>query len=156
MDPWVQLETINMGPGQTIPHPPSIPLSSPFSSHQSYHLSLLPLFSLLLSFPTPHPPPPFSSTPILFFSPPLNSKPSHSIFKLTKYIYIKSTTVYVPSSKLELSQPLSSQRVCPFRRLEKKLRTLPTLCLNFTLHGKSKLLFLQFHSTVMVNIPSAI
>jgi hypothetical protein len=67
------------------------------------------------------------------------------------YIYIKSTTVtvYVPSLELGLSQsqPLSRQRVCPsprteggphspageglgepqFRRLEKKLSTLPTL-----------------------------
>jgi hypothetical protein len=64
----------------------------------------------------------------------------------TKYTNIKSTTVYVPSSELGLSHPLSRQRVCPslqnleggtlrvrgwvecqFRRLEKKLRTLPTL-----------------------------
>jgi hypothetical protein len=30
-----------------------------------------------------------------------------------KYVYIKSTTLYVPSSELELSQPLSRQRVCP-------------------------------------------
>ncbi len=30
-----------------------------------------------------------------------------------KYVYIRSTTVYVPSSKLGLSQPLSRQRVCP-------------------------------------------
>jgi hypothetical protein len=29
------------------------------------------------------------------------------------YIYIKNTTVYVPSSELGLSQPLSRQRVCP-------------------------------------------
>jgi len=63
----------------------------------------------------------------------------------TKYIYIKNTTVYVPSSELGLSQPLSRQRVCPssqnrvgahspageglgesqFRRLEKSL----ALCL---------------------------
>jgi hypothetical protein len=33
--------------------------------------------------------------------------------KHTKYVYIKSTTVYVPSSELGLSQPLSRQRVCP-------------------------------------------
>jgi hypothetical protein len=67
----------------------------------------------------------------------------------TKYVYKKSTTVYVPSLELVLSQPLSRQRVCPspqnrgggahspegeglgesqFRRLEKKLSTLPTLC----------------------------
>ncbi len=66
----------------------------------------------------------------------------------TKYVNIKSTTVYVPSSELGLSQPLSRQRVVPlppepggahspageglgesqFRRLEKKLSTLPTLC----------------------------
>jgi hypothetical protein len=55
---------------------------------------------------------------------------------ITKYVYIKSTTVYVPSSELVLSQTLSRQRVCPspqnrggggahltqsqFRRLEKK------------------------------------
>jgi hypothetical protein len=33
----------------------------------------------------------------------------------TKYVlvYIKSTTVYVPSSELGLSQPLSPWRVCP-------------------------------------------
>jgi hypothetical protein len=31
----------------------------------------------------------------------------------TKYVYIKNTTVYVPSSELGLSQPLSRQRVCP-------------------------------------------
>ncbi len=31
----------------------------------------------------------------------------------TKYVYIKSTTVYVPSSELGLPQPLSSQGVCP-------------------------------------------
>jgi hypothetical protein len=30
----------------------------------------------------------------------------------TKYVYIKSTTLYVPSSELGLSQPLSRQRVC--------------------------------------------
>ena len=67
----------------------------------------------------------------------------------TKYVYIRSTTVYVPSSELGLSQPLSRQRVCPspqnrggrahspageglgesqFRRLEKNLSTLSTLC----------------------------
>ncbi len=66
----------------------------------------------------------------------------------TKYRYIKSTTVYVPSSELGMSQPLSRQRVgaspenrgegahspageglgeSQFRRLEKKLSTLPTL-----------------------------
>ncbi len=67
----------------------------------------------------------------------------------TKYVYIKSTTVYIPSSELGLSQPLSRQLVCPSprnqrgggahssageglgeyqnRRLEKKLSTLPTL-----------------------------
>jgi hypothetical protein len=31
----------------------------------------------------------------------------------TKYVYIKATTVYVPSSELGLSQPVSRQRVCP-------------------------------------------
>jgi hypothetical protein len=35
------------------------------------------------------------------------------ILQPTKYVYIKSTTVYVPSSELGLSQPLSRQRVCP-------------------------------------------
>jgi hypothetical protein len=70
-------------------------------------------------------------------------------------VYItQSTTVYVPSSDLGLSHPLSRQRVCPspryqmgggahspvgqglgesqFRRLEKKLSTLPTPWCNFT------------------------
>ncbi len=62
------------------------------------------------------------------------------------YVYLKSTTVYVPSSELG---PLSRQRVCPppgsggrahspaveglgesqFWRLKIKLSTLPTLCL---------------------------
>ncbi len=70
----------------------------------------------------------------------------------TKYANIKSTTVYVPSLELGLSQPLSPQRVCSsppppknggreahspavegfgesqFRRLQKKLSTLSTLC----------------------------
>jgi hypothetical protein len=31
----------------------------------------------------------------------------------TKYVNIQSTTVYVPSSELGLSHPLSRQRVCP-------------------------------------------
>jgi hypothetical protein len=31
----------------------------------------------------------------------------------TKYVYIKSTTVYVPSSEMGLSLPLSPQQVCP-------------------------------------------
>ncbi len=35
----------------------------------------------------------------------------------TKYVYIKSTTVYVPSSELGLSQPLSRQRVWPSPRI---------------------------------------
>jgi hypothetical protein len=68
----------------------------------------------------------------------------------TKYVYTKSTTLYVPSSELELSQPLSLASKCAppprtgggahspageglgesqFRRLEKKLSTLPTLWL---------------------------
>ncbi len=34
----------------------------------------------------------------------------------TKYVHIKSTTVYVPSSELGLSHPLSRQRVCPYPR----------------------------------------
>jgi hypothetical protein len=69
---------------------------------------------------------------------------------ITKYVYIKNTTVYVPSSELGLPQPsLFSKRVYPlptgtkgggahssageglgesqFRRLEKKPSTLPTL-----------------------------
>jgi hypothetical protein len=29
------------------------------------------------------------------------------------YVYVKDTTVYVPSLELGLSQPLSLQRVCP-------------------------------------------
>ncbi len=33
--------------------------------------------------------------------------------KHVKYVYIKSTTLPVPSSELGLSQPLSRQRVCP-------------------------------------------
>ncbi len=74
---------------------------------------------------------------------------SYGIAQGTKYVYIKSTIVYVPSSELGLSQPLSRQRVCPspqnrwrganspageglgesqFRRLEKKLSTLHLLC----------------------------
>ncbi len=74
-----------------------------------------------------------------------------ALHKATKYIHIKSTTVYVPSSELGLSHPLSRQRVCPsprnqrgggahscageglgesqFQRLEKKFSTLPTLCI---------------------------
>jgi hypothetical protein len=71
--------------------------------------------------------------------------------QITKVHVYKSTTEYVPSSELGLSHPLSRQRVCPsprnqrgggggahspageglgesqFRRLEKKLSTLPTL-----------------------------
>ncbi len=68
----------------------------------------------------------------------------------TKYIHIKSTTVYVTSSEFGLSHPWSQQRVCPspqnreggdghsrageglgesqFQRLEKRLSTLPILC----------------------------
>jgi hypothetical protein len=76
---------------------------------------------------------------------------------VTKYVYIKSTPVYVPSSELGLSQsqPLSRQRVCPtpqnqgggahspageglgesqFRQLEKKLSTLPTLWSSYPPH----------------------
>ncbi len=70
---------------------------------------------------------------------------ARNISWFTKYIYIKSTTVYVPLSELGLSQPLSRQRVwlspqnwgrgdglgeSQFRRLEKN--TLPTLWLIFT------------------------
>ncbi len=66
----------------------------------------------------------------------------------TKYMYIKSTTVYVPSSELGLSHPLCRLRVCPPPRYRgggtlargwggggvpipttgEKLSTLPTLC----------------------------
>ncbi len=74
----------------------------------------------------------------------------------TKYVNIKSTTVYVPASEMGLSQPLSRQRVCPspqsrgeggtlgeglgksqFRRLEKRLSTLPALwyCVSVPLWG---------------------
>ncbi len=81
-----------------------------------------------------------------------------SIATSTKYLYIKSTTVYVPSSKLGLSHPLSRQRVCPsprnrgggasqageglgesqFRRLEKSL-ALCLLCGNLLKgHGNSE------------------
>jgi hypothetical protein len=70
--------------------------------------------------------------------------------KPTKYVYIKSTTVYVPSSELGLSHPLSRQRVCPSPVTEgrgwahspageglgesqfRRLSTLPTLCLLFS------------------------
>jgi hypothetical protein len=31
----------------------------------------------------------------------------------TKYLYIQSTTVYVPSSELGLPQPLSRKQACP-------------------------------------------
>jgi hypothetical protein len=37
----------------------------------------------------------------------------HENYAQSTYICIKSTTVYVPSSELGLSQPLSRQRVCP-------------------------------------------
>jgi hypothetical protein len=62
----------------------------------------------------------------------------------TKYIYIKSTTVYVTSSELGLAVPLPPEPgegggrahspagkglgESQFRRLGKKLSTLPTLC----------------------------
>ncbi len=39
--------------------------------------------------------------------------PSYYIVEITKYRYLKSITVYVPSSELGLSHPLSRQRVCP-------------------------------------------
>jgi hypothetical protein len=80
----------------------------------------------------------------------LNRDREKSSGQTTKYVFRKSTTVYVPSSELGLSQPpLTRQRLCPspqnrrgggahspageglgesqFRRLEKKLSTLPTL-----------------------------
>jgi hypothetical protein len=70
-----------------------------------------------------------------------------SMYCRVKYVYIKSTKVYVPWSELGLSQPLSRQGVClsprtgegahspggegmgesQFRRLETKLSNLPTL-----------------------------
>jgi hypothetical protein len=67
----------------------------------------------------------------------------------TKYLHLQSTTVYFPFSELGLPQPLSRKRVrlpplnqrvggtpatggrigeSQFRRLEKKLSSLPTLC----------------------------
>ncbi len=77
--------------------------------------------------------------------------------RATKYLYIQSTTVYVPSSELGLPQPPVPQAMVPppppaqnqrvgggtlacrwgvgesqFRRLEKKLSTLPTLWLEQT------------------------
>jgi hypothetical protein len=76
----------------------------------------------------------------------------YSFFEITKHIYfLQSTTVYVPSSELGLSHPLSRQRVCPFPpepggggilacgwgvggipipipTIGEKLSTLPTLC----------------------------
>ncbi len=79
-------------------------------------------------------------------------KTSYRIFYIaTKYIYIKSTTVYVPSLELGLSPPplsIASVQLPPraiggrahspageglgksqFRRLKKKLSTMPTLCI---------------------------
>ncbi len=77
----------------------------------------------------------------------------------TKYIYVESTTVYVPWSERGLPNPLFRKRVCPppppiepgrggggvphspsgvglgesqFRRLGKKLSTLATLCCRLT------------------------
>jgi Cft2 family RNA processing exonuclease len=49
----------------------------------------------------------------------------HPVFALgTKYIYIKSTTLYVPSSELGLSHPLSCQQVCPSPRNQRRGGTL--------------------------------
>jgi hypothetical protein len=42
------------------------------------------------------------------------NKFSLTFITIAKYVYIKSTTAYVPSSEMGLSQPLSRQRVCPF------------------------------------------
>ncbi len=80
----------------------------------------------------------------------LTLNPTHPLahkVRIYKDYYMYSV-LYVPSSELGLSQPLSRQGVCPypqnrggggspageglgesqFRRLEKKLSTLPTLC----------------------------
>ncbi len=43
---------------------------------------------------------------------------------LTKYIYIKSTTVYVPSSEMGLSHPLSRRQMCPSPRKQRGEGTL--------------------------------
>ncbi len=42
-----------------------------------------------------------------------SAPPPHLMDESTKYVYIKSSTGYVPSSELGPSQPLSRQRVCP-------------------------------------------
>ncbi len=86
--------------------------------------------------------------------------------RATKYVKIKSTTVYAHSSKLGLSQPLSCQRVCPspqnrgvgwgahspageglgesqFRRLEKRL----ALCLLCEQGSRS---YKNFHASLTI------
>ncbi len=85
--------------------------------------------------------------PLLSLRRPLEKQRVLLLFYYPKYVYIKSTTVYTPSSELGLYQPLSRQRVCPSPqsrgrrhtrlrvrgwgspnpRLEKKFSTLPTL-----------------------------
>ncbi len=72
----------------------------------------------------------------------------------TQYMYIKSTTVYVPSPELGLSHRLSRQRVCPSPQNQRRgalacglgvgvvpipttgerLSTLPTLCFSSKLN----------------------
>ncbi len=68
----------------------------------------------------------------------MGEEPNHTTERKpdpTKYVYIKCTTVYVPSPELGLSHPLAcglggGGGPIQFRRLEKKLSTLPTLCLS--------------------------
>ncbi len=44
------------------------------------------------------------------------SEGAEAIVLVTKYLYLQSTIVYVPSLELGLSHPLSRQRVCPSPR----------------------------------------
>ncbi len=55
------------------------------------------------------PPPPSPPRPIPAR---FRQKEKLSVY-ITKYLYMQSTTVYVPSSELELPQPISRKRVCP-------------------------------------------
>ncbi len=58
--------------------------------------------------------------------PSIHSWATHRVLQLsgprTKHIYVQSTTVYVPSSELGLSHPLSRQRVCPYPRAPPRYR----------------------------------
>ncbi len=72
----------------------------------------------------------------------------------TKYVYLKSTTVYVPRRNWDSPNPFLASECAPppriggrgahspavegvgesqFRRLEKKFSTLPTLCANLSM-----------------------